>query len=409
MIAIQPDQHQPVTATAENRTNCPLCGATTLLDFLRVTNVPIAVGLLWPTQAEAQQSPTGDIQLTYCQQCGFVHNRLFEPAKLVYAPGYEISLHHSPLYRTFMTEVAQHLLEEYALRNKSVVEIGCGKAIFLQILCQLGVDEGFGFDPALEQEGVAMIGQARLTLIRDYYTQQYAHLPHALICCRHLFNQLAQPRDFLATLRQMIGDQTDTVLYFEMPNREYSFRGQATWNVFYERCSYFTEQTLAQIFVNGGFEVLHVGPCYADDQYLGIEARPSTVHSWINSPVGAAQARLPAALVAYAAHYRQKISDWQTRLRTMQQAHQRVVAWGSGGQGITFLNILQTQQQVAYVVDINPERQGKFVPGSGQQVVGPAFLQDYRPDVVLITNPTYEHEIKQAVAALGLTCEFLVT
>ncbi|CAN5644432.1 class I SAM-dependent methyltransferase [soil metagenome] len=407
MIAVQPDHDQPITATGDNQpTSCPLCGATTLIDFLGVANVPITVGLLWPTQAEARQSPVGDIQLAYCRHCGFVYNRLFEPEKLVYAPGYEISLHHSPLYRTFMADVAQYLIAQYTLHNQSVIEIGCGKAIFLQLLCQLGANEGFGFDPALEHEGIEMVGEARLTLVRDYYTQHYAHLPHALICCRHVFNQLAQPRNFLTTLRQIIGEQTETVLYFEIPNGEYSFRGQATWNVFYERCSYFTEQTLAQIFAMSGFEVLRVVPCYADDQYLSIEARPSGIRSWDSSQTSTT---LPNTLYAYAAHYHQKIIDWQIRLRMMQQANQRVVAWGSGGQGITFLNVLQTQQQVAYVVDINPERQGKFVPGSGQQVVGPEFLQQYRPDVVLITNPTYEHEIKQTVAALGLTCEFIVT
>ncbi|MCX6049587.1 MAG: hypothetical protein NT075_31185, partial [Chloroflexi bacterium] len=118
---VQSDQHQSNSTSEENQANCPpancpLCGAATLTDFLSVTNVPIAVGLLWPPQAEAQQSPVGDIQLTYCQHCGFVYNRLFEPTKLVYAPGYEISLHHSPLYRTFMADVAKRLIEQYGLR-----------------------------------------------------------------------------------------------------------------------------------------------------------------------------------------------------------------------------------------------------------------------------------------------------
>ena len=114
-------------------------------------------------------------------------------------------------------------------------------------------------------------------------------------------------------------------------------------------------------------------------------------------------------MIAYAERYQQRLVSWAARFRALKQAGQRIIAWGAGGQGITFLNLLKTSKQVPYIVDINPERQGKFVPGSAQRVVAPEFLLNYRPDVVLITNPTYENEIRQQVAAMGLTCEFLVT
>ena len=234
----------------------------------------------------------------------------------------------------------------------------------------------------------------------------------------------------------MLGTQSNTVVYFEIPNGEYSFRGQTTWNVFYERYAYFTAQTLTRIFDECGFEVLHCGPCYADGQYLSIEATPRYAGNFTRPLTGAvvsqpenevaqqaqpatiafpfqawagADSGLPEVLVAYAEQIRQKIEMWKTYLAEFNRAKARVVAWGSGGQGITFLNLVQANRRVAYVVDINPERQGKFVPGYGQRVVAPEFLHSYRPDVILITNPTYEAEIKQQVAALGLDCQFMVT
>ena len=91
----------------------------------------------------------------------------------------------------------------------------------------------------------------------------------------------------------------------------------------------------------------------------------------------------------------------------MAQAGQRVVVWGGGAKGVTFLNTLKTQDQIEYVVDINPRKQGRYVPGTGQQIVPPEFLRDYQPDVVIVMNPIYKSEIEQIIKGLGLTAKFL--
>ena len=41
-------------------------------------------------------------------------------------------------------------------------------------------------------------------------------------------------------------------------------------------------------------------------------------------------------------------------------------------------------------------------------VVAPESLVQYRPDVIILTNATYENEIKQQANRLGLDCEFLL-
>ena len=58
--------------------------------------------------------------------------------------------------------------------------------------------------------------------------------------------------------------------------------------------------------------------------------------------------------------------------------------------------------QVEYIVDINPHKQGRFVAGSGQQIVGPEFLKEYQPDIVLVMNPIYQNEIQDALEKAGL-------
>ena len=56
------------------------------------------------------------------------------------------------------------------------------------------------------------------------------------------------------------------------------------------------------------------------------------------------------------------------------------------------------RDEVEYVVDINPYRVGKFLPGTGQRIVAPSFLHDYRPDNVVIMNPVYRDEVERELA-----------
>jgi hypothetical protein len=71
------------------------------------------------------------------------------------------------------------------------------------------------------------------------------------------------------------------------------------------------------------------------------------------------------------------------------------------------LTTLKLTQEIDYVVDINPHKHGTFLPGTGHEVVGPDFLQDRRPDVVVIMNPIYTEEIRRQLDGLGIHPEFM--
>lgn len=82
--------------------------------------------------------------------------------------------------------------------------------------------------------------------------------------------------------------------------------------------------------------------------------------------------------------------------------NRRVVVWGAGSKGVSFLNALPTQKVISYIVDINPRKIGRFVPGSAQEVVHPDFLNSYQPDQILVMNANYLAEIEAYARNLGL-------
>jgi hypothetical protein len=88
-------------------------------------------------------------------------------------------------------------------------------------------------------------------------------------------------------------------------------------------------------------------------------------------------------------------------------AGRRVVVWGSSSKGVSFLTTLGLGDEVGYVVDINPYRQGKFMPGTGHEIVAPQRMATYRPDVVLVMNPIYTDEIGASLRELGVRAELV--
>jgi SAM-dependent methyltransferase len=375
--------------------------------FFEVLDQPVHIGVQWSDQDAARRCPKGDIKLAFCHGCGFIWNLAFDPGCLEYTQAYDNSLHFSPFFQEYACLLATRLIERYNLYNKDVIEIGCGKGDFLVLLCEIGNNRGVGFDPSYEGERTDSEVAERITFIRDFYSERYAGHHGDLICCQYVFEHIHDPTGFLNMVRRTIGDRSDSVLYFEVPNVLLILRDLSIWDIIYEHCSYFSAGSLARVFTSCGFDICDLAETY-EGQFLGIEARPGKGSTDLKPDRWDNLKEVADAVAAFAGNYRRRIGTWQSSLKQMEQAGQRAVAWGAGAKGIGFLNMLKIHDQIEYIVDINPHKHGKYIAGTGQQIVRPEFLRDYQPDVVIVMNPVYKEEIQQTVVEeLGLTAEFM--
>jgi SAM-dependent methyltransferase len=363
--------------------------------------------MLWKSQREALNAPTGDIKLAFCQQCGYIGNVLFEPDKIRYDQEYTFSMYFSPTFREFINSVILRLVERYHLRDKTILEIGCGEGDFLRLFCELGQNHGVGIDP-IATSHVELINGRQVAFIQDWYTEKYANQEVDLICCRQALDQLPQPKKIVELIRLNIGRRNQIVTYVEVPNATAIFEDMLIRNIMYEKSSWFTLYSLTRLFELSGFEVLSVEPCFDGGQYLGIEAIPA-LHAAGSTASSDELTKFAQSVATFETKHRQKIKNWEEQLSVIRQLGQRVIAWGSGAGGINFFSTLRiTKEEIPFVIDINPKRQGRFLPLTGQQVMPPEFLQQYTPDVVIITNATYEQEIRQQISAMGIHCNFWV-
>jgi hypothetical protein len=365
---------------------CPVC-AGPLTPFLQVPGVPVFCNVLWPTREEALAAPRGDIALAFCARCGMLRNVAFDAELVRYSPGYENSLHFSPSFQRFAEGLARRLIDRYALRGRRVVDVGCGRGDFLELLCAAG-NRGVGYDPSYPGEPNG--GNPRF--VRGFYSGEEADF----LSCRHVLEHVEAPRELLDTLHP------DATVYFEMPDGGYLLREAAIWDLIYEHPNHFTAPALRRLFEDAGYGVLDLGSSFGG-QYLYIEAaRGRNGH-----PPGPSAADLAPHVTAFAAAHRSKLRAWEERLAALSAAGRTVAVWGAGSKGVSFLNTVPGGDAVAHVVDLNPRKHGRYVPGTGQRIVAPDALCGTNVDAVLVMNRLYTDEIRRTLDNLGVPAELL--
>jgi SAM-dependent methyltransferase len=386
---------------------CLVCHSQDTWPFFEVTDVPVHVGLQWPTEDAARRCPKSDITLHFCEACGHVFNAAFDPALTEYTEAYDNTLHYSPHFRAYTCEVATHLVERYDLRGKEVIEIGCGKGEFLSQLAELGIRRAVGFDPSYEPDRADGETNERITFVQDFYSECYADYPADLVCSRFVLEHLPDPRGFLSALRRTIGEEQNPAVYFEVPNVSLILRNFSIWDVIYEHCSYFGFSSLARAFLESGFDMRDLYAGY-ERQQLAIEATPSdtkpgTISDGKKGDINAMRRQVRA----FDERSEDLLRTWQQNLDQIAASGQRIMLWGAGAKAVSFANMLSTQNIIDHVVDINPHKQGNYLAGEGQKIVSPEFLTTTPPDVIIVMNPVYEEEICATIDDLGLTVDLI--
>jgi SAM-dependent methyltransferase len=388
------------------KTQCPVCESGDTALCISLNDVPVYCNVLYPTLEQSLQAPRGDINLVFCRECGHLFNGTFDSQKIDYSLEYENSLHYSGRFQEYAEALAEDLTQRHDLHNKSIVEIACGKGDFLVHICRLGANRGFGFDPSYERDRHSDEALGDVRIVQDYYSDEYADIDVDLLCCRHALEHIETPRQFLDIVRKAVGNNDEAVLYFEVPNSMYTLRDLGIWDIIYEHCGYFCENSLARAFSESGFAVHRLGESFGK-QFLSIETSPAAKGKH-NGQTWTPVASVAEHADAFEHRYAEKLATWKKRLEQFGGQGNRVVVWGAGSKGVTFLNVLKAGDEVDSIVDLNPHKQGKYVPGTGHRVVSPDYLKEYRPDIVIVMNPIYKDEIAAMVAKMGVDARIIV-
>jgi hypothetical protein len=383
-----------------NGVPCLACGGARGERFLALREVPVFCNVLWPAREQALAAPRGDLDLAICRDCGHVWNLAFDPDRVLYAEGYENSLHHSPRFQAYAEKLALDLRRRHALDGKHVVEIACGQGDFLRLVCAGPGTVGTGYDPSWRG---AEPGPG-LTIRREYFGQSPLGRAPDLVCSRHALEHMDDPAAFVRAMAGAVPAGSAPVYFCEVPDALYSLRDGGVWDFIYEHVSYFNARSLAACFERAGLRVARTWGTFAG-QFLCLEAAAGGGAGTTAAPAELAVVPPGDELAALAAglgdQVERLLAHWRAEFARVAAQGGRVAVWGAGSKGVTFLNLLGDAAAAGVAVDINPAKQGRFLPGVGLPVVAPASLGELAPALVVVMNPVYLEEVTAMVRAGG--------
>ena len=383
---------------------CPNCQAGTMETFHTAHGVPTNSCILLETREEAVAYPKGDITLGFCGECGFVGNTSFDARLTEYSGRYEETQGFSPTFQRFHRQLADRMVERFGLHDRDVLEIGCGKGEFLLLLCEDGRNRGVGYDPGYRADRHAPAPGQNVRFVADFYTEECTDTAADFVCCKMTLEHIPQTLEFVTMTRKAQGDRSAEI-FFMIPEATRILTECAFEDVYYEHCNYFSPYSLERLFRAAGFFPTEVGVEYGD-QYLTIAATTEDTGRRPEIPAGQLE-DLKGWVAEFPTLFARQLEFWRGRLDELHGAGKKTVIWGSGSKGVSFLTTLGLQDEIAGAVDINPHRQGYFMPGTGHRIFGPDDLAEMKPDAVIVMNPIYKDEIAADLRARGLHPEIL--
>jgi SAM-dependent methyltransferase len=378
---------------------CLLCGATDAFQLTERRNVPVLQNQIVADPTTARQVQRGEVAFSFCPHCGLVFNSAAGMRRLPYSAEYDNSQTHSRVYRSHLENLAEYLCATYELKNKTILEIGCGKGALLRRLCIGGRNRGYGFDPSYVDPFEAENGAARF--FREFYDGQLIGSPIDLVVCQHVLDHLVDPLAMLAQIRRVTSETSEAAVFCEVPDVAWIFQNVSFWDLCYERCLYFFPETLAWTFEKTGFKVAQTAPKF-QGQYIWLEAKPAERSDrTLELPPRVEERRQQVEEFAHSAE--RKMADCLARIRSF-HAGGGCAVWGAATKGAMLLNLLDPDcQMVRAVVDINPGKQGRFVPGTGHPIVSPVSLREDPVAGILLMNPNYFDECLELLTQLGIS------
>ena len=386
-----------------NDRRCPSCASIDTRAFYQVRQVPTNSCLLISNRDDAVAFRRGDIELRFCRDCGFIFNAAFDPRLTEYSSAYEETQAFSSTFNAFHRRLAEQVIARYGLHGKRILEIGCGKGEFLTLLCELGNNSGIGFDPSYAADRNASRALDHITFRREFFTEETEPEPSDFVCSKMTLEHIPETARFVDVLKRATAGGGAT-LFLQVPDALRILKECAFWDIYYEHCSYFSPGSLERLLVSNGFDIGDVWTDY-DDQYLMIDARPAANGAARRSasPIVETAEEMDRLVTEFTRLWVEKQAVWRQTVDELAAEGRTIAIWGSGSKAVSFLTTLSLGEEISCVVDVNPYKHGKYMPGTGHRIVGPDEVARLSPDVVVVMNPIYRSEIQQALVERGCT------
>jgi hypothetical protein len=377
--AVQDDAAQDETAPALGPVlRCRLCGSADLRSFLDLGATPPCELFLTAEAVEAPEQ-TYPLHVRVCERCLLAQlPPLITPEETFTEYAYFSSFSSSWVEhaRTFVDGAVERL----GLGPDSfVVEVASNDGYLLQHVVERGI-RCLGVEPSVNAFLTPETGAA----------VRAENGPADLVCLNNVYAHIPDVVGFTEGLRALVAD--DGWVSIEVQHLLTLVERTQFDTVYHEHFQYYTLLTGQRALASGGLTLVDVELLDTHGGSIRMWARPAEVAGEPSARVREVLAAEEAAGLhtaeghdGFAAAVSRVRDDLVAFLIEARRAGKKVVGYGAPGKGNTLLNYCGIRPDLlAYTVDRNPYKHGRFTPGTRIPVLPPERIAADRPDYVLV-------------------------
>jgi len=379
---------EPGTVQSRPVEQCRCCGGSHLEVVLDLGCTPLANAL--PSDLSIPE-PTYPLAVAICRDCALVQTTYWVSGEVIFGGDYPYFSSYSTDYLRHARDHALELIEERRLGPESlVVEIASNDGYLLRNFVERGVPV-LGIDPARGPAETARgIG---VPTLEEYFGSELARGLRAegrradVVLGNNVLAHVDDPNQLAAGVAILLADEG--VAIFEVPYLVDLVERCAFDTIYHEHNCYFSLRALQNLFERHELHVVDVRRLEVHGGSLRVSVARKGEEKAAVAELRSLEDRLGVATTDFYRQFAQRVEavtsglrDLLTRLR---DRGERVAAYGAAAKGATLANASGIGPDlVAYVVDRNPAKQGRFLPGVRIPIVPPERLEEDPPDLLLI-------------------------
>lgn len=382
---------------------CRHCGSALNLPFLDLGSAPPSNAYL---NEEALHAPEVwfPLRILVCENCWLVQTEDHAGREALFTQNYAYFSSFSSSWLKHAENYVTQMRQRFALSpNSLVVEVAANDGYLLQYVKDAGIP-CYGIEPtastaeAARQKGIEIIQKFFGTALAKELVQ--AGKQADIIAANNVLAHVPDINDFVSGFSYLLKPQG--VATFEFPHLLRMVQENQFDTAYHEHYSYLSFTAVQHILDANGLTVFDVEVLSTHGGSLRVFAQRT--NTGIYSEAKAVQALLDTEMEAgitsanfYTTfqHCAEKAKDELLYfLIDAKRKGLKVGAYGAAAKGNTLLNFAGIRPDLLpWVVDKNPEKQGKFMPGSRIPIVDEALLKAERPDLILILPWNLREEV----------------
>lgn len=399
--------------------NCRHCASQLTLSLVDLGSAPPSNAYLTEQTLKAPEK-WFPLRVLVCEQCWLVQTEDFAQAHELFAAEYAYFSGFSSSWLAHSERYVTEMVKRFVLNADShVVEVAANDGYLLQyfkarnIPCT-GVEPTASTASAARAKGIEVVEDFfNVSLALDLVAKgKQADLTVANNVVAHV----PDINGFVAGFSVLL--KGDGVATFEFPHLLNLIAENQFDTIYHEHFSYLSLTAVKRIFARNGLSIFDVEQhpthggslrVFAQRTDTGRRPQAATVDQLLQREAGAGvtDARYYAGFQGRTDKVK---DDFLSFLLDAKRQGKTVVAYGAAAKGNTLINYAGVRPDlISFVVDRNPAKQKKYMPGSRIPIVNESRLMEARPDYVVILPWNLESEVRQQLGYIrGWSGQFVV-